>query len=195
LEGVALSAPTQKGRDNARSSKDVKKTAIVYWLIPAKSKRELFSEIIRILARQLDAARFEPHLTILAARQDREPPGKILRQINVSPIRLKVRDISCSSKFAKTLFVRFKPNDALEKLVVDLARVTKSPAKAARDPHVSLLYRKLPTTTKKDLASTIKLPFREVVFDSIQAVRCALPTRTRREVEAWRVVATKRLSG
>ena len=69
----------------------MKKTAIVYWLIPAKPKRELFSEIIRILARQLDAARFEPHLTVLAARQDREPPGKILRQINVSPIRLKVR--------------------------------------------------------------------------------------------------------
>ena len=195
MEGVALSAPTQKGRDSARSSKDVKKTAIVYWLIPAKPKGELFSEIIRILARQLDAARFEPHLTVLAARQDREPPGKILRQINVLPIRLKVRDISCSSKFAMTLFVRFEPNDALEKLVLDLARVTKSRTKAARDPHVSLLYKKLPTTTKKDLASTIKLPFREVVFDSIQAVRCALPTRTRREVEAWRVVATKRLSG
>lgn len=173
----------------------MKKTAIVYWLIPAKPKRELFSEIIRILAKQLDAARFEPHLTVLAASQDRQPPGKILRQINVSPIRLKVRDISYSSKFAKTLFVRFKPNDALKKLVVDLARVTKSRAKAARDPHVSLLYKKIPTAAKKDLASTIKLPFREVVFDSIQAVRCALPTQTHREVEAWRVVATKRLTG
>jgi 2'-5' RNA ligase len=173
----------------------VKKTAIVYRLIPAKPKRELFSEIIRILAKQLDAARFEPHLTVLAAPQDREPPGKILRQINMSPIRLKVRDISYSSKFAKTLFVRFKPNSALDKLLVDLARVTKSRAKAARDPHVSLLYKKIPTATKKDLVSTIKLPFREVVFDSIQAVRCALPTRTRREVEAWRVVSTKRLSG
>jgi 2'-5' RNA ligase len=167
----------------------VKKTAIVYWLIPAKPKRELFSEIIRILAKQLDAARFEPHLTILAARQDRQPPGKILRQIKVSPIRLKVRDISCSSKFAKTLFVRFEPNDALEKLVVDLARVTKSRG-AVRDPHVSLLYKKIPTATKEDLASTIKLPFREVVFDSIQAVRCAFPTKTRVEIEAWRVVAS-----
>ena len=173
----------------------MKKTAIVYWLIPGNPKRELFSEVIRILAKQLDAARFEPHLTVLAARQDREPPGKILRQINMSPIRLKVRDISYSSKFAKTLFVRFKPNGALDKLVVDLARVTKSRAKAAHDPHISLLYKRIPTATKKDLASTIKLPFREVVFDSIQAARCALPTRTRREVEAWRIVATKRLSG
>ena len=173
----------------------MKKNAIVYWLVPAKPKRELFSKIIGILARQLDAARFEPHLTILAAPQDRQPPGKILRRINVSPIRLKVRDISCSGKFAKTLFVRFKSNDALEKLVVDLARVTKSRAKVLRDPHVSLLYKKIPTAAKKDLASTIKLPFREVVFDSIQAVRCAVPTQTRAEVEAWRVVATKRLSG
>ena len=190
-----LSTPTPEGRDRARPSKDVKKTAIVYWLIPAKPKRELLSEIIRILAKQLDAARFEPHLTILAAPQDRQPPGKILRRINVSPIRLKVRDISCSGKFTRTLFVRFKSNDALKKLVVDLVRVTKSRAKVPRDPHVSLLYKKVPTATKRDLASTIRLPFREVVFDSIRAVRCALPTRTRREVEAWRVVATKRLSG
>ena len=168
----------------------MKKTAIVYWLTPAEPKRELFSTIIRILAKQLDAARFEPHLTILAAPPDRQPPGKILRRINVSPIRLKVRDISSSSKFAKTLFVRFKPNDALKKLVVDLARVTKSRAKAVHDPHVSLLYKKIPTAAKKDLASTIKLPFREVVFDSIQAVRCAAPTKTRAEVEAWRVVAS-----
>ena len=91
--------------------------------------------------------------------------------------------------------MRFKSNDALKKLVVDLVRVTKSRAKVPRDPHVSLLYKKVPTATKRDLASTIKLPFREVVFDSIRAVRGVLPTRTRREVEAWRVVATKRLSG
>lgn len=171
----------------------MKKRAIVYWLIPAAPKRELFRELIRILAKQFDAPRFEPHLTIVAAPDDRESPGKILRAIKASPIRLKVRDISVSTKFAKTLFVRLSTGKAFEKLAADLARATGSRAKPPAQPHMSLLYKELPATSKKQLASAIKLPFREVVFDSIKAVRCAASTKTSADVELWRVVAKKSL--
>jgi hypothetical protein len=175
--------------------------AIAYWLIPAKDERELFRELIRILAREFDAPRFEPHLTLIAARQDRQPrnnrgsrtlsesPKKVLLQLKASPIRLRVRGISFSSKFTKTLFVRFAPSKSLDKLVVDLAGVRKS----VRDPHLSLLYKKTSILAERELASTIKLPFREVVFDSIKAVRCISPTETRADVESWRVIATKTL--
>jgi hypothetical protein len=81
----------------------------------------------------------------------------------------------------------------LAKLVVDLARETQSSIKSARDPHVSLIYKKMPTSTKKELASTIQLPFSTVLFDSIKAVRCASPTKTRSDVEAWHVVAKESL--
>ena len=171
----------------------MKKRAIVYWLIPAAPKRELFRELVRILAKQFDAPRFEPHLTILAAPEGREAPGKILRAIKAAPIRLKVRDISFSTKFTKTLFVRLSTGKAFEKLATDLARATGSRAKPPAQPHVSLLYKELPAMSKKQLASTIKLPFDEVVFDSIKAVRCALPTKTSAEIESWRVVAKKSL--
>lgn len=173
----------------------MKKHAIVYWLIPAAPKRELFREIIRILAKQFDAPRFEPHLTIMAAPADRESPRKILRAIKASPIRLKVCDISFSTKFTKTLFVRFTPGKAFGKLATDLARATGSRTKPPAQPHMSLLYRELPAASKKQLASAIKLPFGEVVFDSIKAVRCAAPTKTRAEVESWQVLAGKRLNG
>jgi len=173
----------------------MKKHAIVYWLIPAAPKRELFRELIRILAKQFDAPRFEPHLTILAAPENRGSPEKILRAIKTKPIRLKVRDISVSTKFSKTLFVRLASGKAFETLAADLARATGSRAKPPAQPHVSLLYKELPATSKKQLASAIKLPFREVVFDSIKAVRCAVPTKTRTEVESWRVVAKKSLRG
>ncbi|MEY2540912.1 MAG: hypothetical protein QOI22_514 [Verrucomicrobiota bacterium] len=153
----------------------------------------MFREIIRILAKQFDAPRFEPHLTLLAARQDRQPPAKLLRTIKASPIRLKIGGVASSPKFTKTLFVRFMPNKSLDDLVVDLARVTRSRAKSVHDLHVSLLYKKMSTSTKRELAATIKLPIREVVFDSLKAVRCILPTKTRRDVEAWRVVATRSL--
>lgn len=166
---------------------------MVYWLIPAEPVRELFRELIRILAKQYDAPAFEPHVTIFATPQDRQLPAKVLRQIKAAPIRLKVRGISYSPKFTKTLFVRFKSSRALDKLIVDLARATGVRVKAPADPHLSLLYKNVPVTTKKQLASTIKLPFREVRFDSIKAVRCAWPTKTGAAVKAWRVVATRNL--
>jgi hypothetical protein len=81
----------------------------------------------------------------------------------------------------------------LKKLVVDLARETRSRAKSAHDPHLSLIYKKMPTSAKKELVSTIQLPFSTVLFDSIKAMHCASPTKARSDVETWRVVARKSL--
>ena len=170
-----------------------KSTAIVYWLIPTKPQRDFFSEAIRILSKQFNAPRFEPHLTIIVTPEIGLSPRKILKQIRTSPISLEVRGIGFSSKFTKTLFVRFTSNKSLAKLVIDLARETRSHGEAAHDPHVSLIYREMPTSTKKELASTIQLPFSTVLFDSIKAVRCVSPTKTRSDVEAWHVVAKKSL--
>lgn len=172
-----------------------KSIALVYWLIPAQSERDFFSETIRILSEQFNAPCFEPHLTIIMTPEIGLSPGKILKQIRTSPISLQVSGIGFSSKFTKTVFVRFKSGKSLEKLVVDLARETRSRAKAAHDPHVSLIYKKMPTSVKKELTSAIKLPFSTVLFDSIKAVHCASPTKTRSDVKAWQVVAKKSLRG
>jgi len=169
-----------------------KSTALVYWLIPAKSERDFFFEMIRILSKQFDAPCFEPHLTIIVTPEIGLSPGEILKQIRTSPMSLQVSGIGFSSKFTKTLFVRFKSSKSLEKLVVDFARETRSCAKSAH-PHVSLIYKKMPTSVKKELTSAIQLPFSIVLFDSIKAVRCASPTKTRSDVEAWQVVAKKSL--
>ncbi len=170
----------------------MKKSAIVYWLMPADPERELFCDIIRILYKQFDAPDFDPHLTLLVA-QDGEAPKKILEKIKASPIRLSVRGVGFADEFTKTLFVRMEPNKALEKLIVDLGHAAKSRGESADDPHVSLLYKKLPESVKKELASTLKLPFQEVTFDSIKAVRCDLPVQSTADVEVWEVVATKSL--
>jgi 2'-5' RNA ligase len=186
---------SRRPRPRKRPARKIDKSRVtVYWLTPAEPERELFGEIIRILAKQFSAPRFEPHLTVLVTRQGRSPSKKVLQQLRASPIRLKVRDVFHSDKFAKTLFVRLKSSRALQELVVDLARTNKSRAKSVRDPHLSLLYKKIPAASRKELTATIKLPLREVVFNSIKVVRCAVPTRTRAEVEAWRVIARKRLS-
>ncbi|MEP6708544.1 MAG: hypothetical protein ABJB32_00250 [Verrucomicrobiota bacterium] len=171
------------------------KRVTVYWLTPAEPERELFREIIRILANQFDGPRFEPHLTLFATAAARQSSRKILEQIDAKPIRLRVREIAFSSKFTKTLFVRFVRTPALDDLKAKLRLATKLPAGVLRDPHVSLLYKRMPISAKKDLASAIQLPFTEVDFNLIRAVRCISSTQTCADVAGWRVVATKSLSG
>jgi len=171
----------------------MKKTAIVYWLLPAKPERELFCKIVRILRKELKAPHFEPHLTLLVSGKDRRLPKDVLREIRSAPIRLSVRGTEFSPKFTKTLFVRFKSSPALRQLATDLGRAAKSAAGWPRDPHVSLLYKKLPSRVKKELAAVIKLPFRAVRFDSVAAVRLTLPVRTGADVGKWKIVAKKSL--
>ena len=171
----------------------MKKTAIVYWLLPAKPERELFCSIIRILRKAFNAPNFEPHLTLFVTAKDRQPPSKVLRQIRSRPIRLRARGVAFSPKFTKTLYVRFKSSPALRKLNGKVGRAANSSAKAPGDPHVSLLYKKLPRAAQKELAAVMRLPFRSVVFDSIAAVRLTLPVRNSADVAKWKVVAKKSL--
>src|SRR5205807_720769 len=144
----------------------MKRTATVYWLLPAKPERELFCSVIRILRREFLAPNFEPHATLFVTTKDRESPKKVLQKIKAGPVRLSALGVAFSKKFTKTLFVRLKSSPALRKLVTDLGRATGSRAKTPNDPHVSLLYKKLPRAAKKELAAVMILPLRTVVFDS-----------------------------
>lgn len=155
--------------------------------------RELLSEIIRILAEELDAPRFEPHLTVLTAPGGDEVARNLLRRIKVERIHLVVRDVGFSAKFAKTLFVRFESSDNLEDLREQLRRGARARVGSLFDPHLSLIYKTLAPRAKSELASAIKFPFHGIVFDCIKAIRCPNPTRARSDVESWKVVARKSL--
>ena len=171
----------------------MKKKATIYWLLPAKPERDLFCEIVRILRRGFRAPNFEPHLTLFVDTKREQSPKKILQELRSGPIRLKIRGVAFSPKFTKTLFVRFKSNPALKKLAIDFGLVAKLSTKPPPDPHVSLLYNKIPRRVKKELAAVIKLPFRTAQFDRIAAVQLTLPVRTGEDVRKWKIVAKKSL--
>lgn len=171
----------------------MKKTAIVYELLPAKPERDLFCEIIRILCKELRAPNFEPHLTLFVTGKTGMSPKKVLQTVHFRPIRLSIRNTAFSRKFTKTLFVRFKSSPALRKLATDLARAAKVAGGPPSDPHVSLLYKKIPARVQRELARTIKLPLRTVRFDSIAAVQLTLPVRTGASIGKWKIVAKSRL--
>jgi hypothetical protein len=62
------------------------------------------------------------------------------------------------------------------------------------NPHLSLLYKNLAASTRRELAASINVPLFEVTFDAIKAVRCLSPTESGADIEAWHVVSAASLS-
>ena len=164
--------------------------AIAYWLLPEAAAREVFLREIRRLARQFGAPLFEPHATVFIVSENSRAPFEVLRDVGPVDIELAIHSIRFSEQFTKTLFVQFERNDALQQFGDAIWKASGMwRDRYLIEPHLSLLYAKLPSKTNQRLADNIRLPFREVGFTSICVMRCARPTTKAIEVEQWKLLA------
>jgi putative hydrolase of the HAD superfamily len=173
-----------------------RRVVIAYWLIPAEPARSFFQALISDLARRHDTPVFEPHVTTFVGANRPESVEKALSQVgrDCATLTLDALDIDQSSDFIKTLFVQFAPSAELERLN-DAIRIAAQDSSAYDlNPHLSLLYTTMPTTVRRELANSIKLPFSKVTFEVLRAIRCVSPTQTTADVEAWRAIAAIPLS-
>ena len=174
----------------------MKKTAIAYWLIPAEPARSFFERTIVDLARRYNAPVFEPHMTIYVGSDPVKAEEVIAKAVSGCRLfQAKVLKVCQTDEFIKTLFVQFGLDRKLRQLNEMIGDAEQNSSDYQLNPHLSLLYRKMSPLARRQLANSIKLPFSEVTFESIKAIRCASPTQNRADVEAWRVVAAKALSG
>ena len=172
------------------------KTAIAYWLIPAEPARSFLERTIVDLARRYNAPVFEPHMTIYVGSDRVEAEEVIAKAVyGCRLVQAKALQVCQSGEFIKTLFVQFALDRKLRQLNEMIRDAAQNSSDYQLNPHLSLLYKKMSILARRQLAGSIKLPFSEVTFESIKAVRCVSPTRSRTDVEAWRVVTTKLLSG
>ncbi|MDQ6622751.1 MAG: 2'-5' RNA ligase family protein [Verrucomicrobiota bacterium] len=165
---------------------------IAFWLVPAPSAREFFSEVIRELAERHDAPRFEPHLTIGFGALEEARAAEILRNLSIrETITLQIAGLEHSAKYTKTLFVQFHATPQLEALRAELQKATASSYEL--NPHLSLLYREMPEAARAAAAAAISIPFREVAFEFVQSIITPIPITRPEEVEAWRTLGSRRL--
>ena len=171
------------------------RTVIAYWLIPAEPARSFFQQVINDLACCYDAPVFEPHVTIHAGSNRADSAESALSEAArfCKPIRLKALEVGHSSEFIKTLFVEFALNAELQQLSKIIRSAAEDSSHYELRPHLSLLYKKIPDAARRELSGSIEAPFSQVRFDALRAVRCISPTRSRSDVEAWRVVVTTEL--
>jgi 2'-5' RNA ligase len=172
-------------------------TVIAYWLIPAEPARSFFKGIITDLARRYDAPLFGPHVTIHVGKNRADLAETALADAarEAKPIRLKPAGIDQSGEFVKTLFVQIKLSAELRQMSEIIRNAAHDSSQYELKPHLSLLYKNLAAETRRELAASITLPFSEIIFDSIQAVRCVSPTQTSADVELWRLIAATPFSG
>lgn len=169
---------------------------VSYWLMPAEPDRTHWSEIARSLAKQFDAPLFEPHLTLYSGRlHSSDRPREIIRAAAwaTSEIILHTTGIGHTEHFTKTLFIEFATNEALAKLSSELKRCSTLPGDYELKPHLSLIYTRLAPDVAQRLAKELPMPAR-VRFDTVKAMVSCGPTRTRADVEAWRIVASAKLA-
>ena len=166
-----------------------------YWLIPTEPAHSYFQSVINDLARQYNAPPFEPHLTVhVEANCTNAVGGALLKAAQgCQRIVLQAIDVSSSPEFIKTLFVQFAVTTQLQQLNHRLRAAAKGSFDYELNPHLSLLYKTMASEPRRLLARSIEVPFSEVTFGSLKAVRCISPTQSRADVEAWSVVAEKSL--
>ena len=172
-----------------------RRIVIAYWLIPAEPAHRFFQDLIDDLARRYDAPVFEPHVTIYVGADSTDAVERTLSKgaRDCEPIVLQALEVSHSDEFIKTLFVEFGLNSKLQRLNQSIRIAAQNSSDYQLNPHLSLLYKTISTQDRHLLTHSIDVPFAEVTFDSLKAVRCVSPTQSRADVEAWRVMAEKPL--
>src|SRR5437660_6136883 len=160
---------------------------LAYWLVPAEPVRQFFASTIAELAFRLDAPRFEPHVTVYVSRTGDENPEEVLRGAlaGCEAFRLSVRDVRCSDEFTKTVFVQFEPSATLARLSRVLQQASALHDEYELNPHLSLIYKEMTREARIEIATSVRVPFTEVLFDSAKVIVCPTPIRSRADVEAW----------
>ena len=172
-----------------------RRIVIAYWLIPSEPARSYFQSLINNLAQRYDAPVFESHVTVHVGAKCTDGVEGVLSEAarGCERIVLQALEINGSSEFTKTLFVRFAVTTQLQRLNQSIRIAAQNSSDYQLNPHLSLLYKTISIQDRHLLTHSIDVPFPEVTFDSLKAVRCVSPTQSRADVEAWRVVAERPL--
>jgi 2'-5' RNA ligase len=166
-----------------------------YWLIPTEPARSYFQRLINDLAQRYNAPEFEPHVTVHVGATCTDRVDRVLSKAAQAweRIVLHTLKVSGSSEFIKTLFVQFVLTTQLRHLTQSIRTAAQDSSEYELNPHLSLLYKSISIQDRRLLTHSIEIPFSEVIFDSLKAVRCISPTQSRADVDAWRVVAERNL--
>lgn len=153
--------------------------------------------MIRDLAQDLDAIKFEPHLTVFCGQSSDAEAEATAREIAAKfpPIVMHAVHLDHSDRFTKTLFVQFKESAPARAMSDAARRSFARPSDYVFNPHLSLLYKRLPEAQQAELCQTLDVPMGTYTFDRIRMIETELPIEDSGPIRRWRRVCDFALSG
>ncbi len=163
-------------------------TEFTLWLTPREPLRSTLRSIIDQLAASLDAVRFEPHLTLHSGPASEAEACAVARMIaeQFTPIVLEAGRLGHTESYTKTLFVQFLP--PYDGSLLESARGYSPKSSYVANPHLSLLYKKLPEAKRRELSQSLNFPAGDYVFDRVRLVETETPIEDDGPVRRWRTV-------
>jgi putative hydrolase of the HAD superfamily len=172
-------------------------TEFALWLVPGESLRSSLRSTIRKLATQLDAVEFEPHVTVFCGPSSDEEAQVVVERIasRFAPVELTADRLDHTAIFTKTLVVQFRESADLRRMFEMARNGYARNSGYVLNPHLSLLYKKLPEATQRELCRTLDVSMGRYGFDCIQMIATELPIEDAGPIRRWRVVCENKLAG
>jgi 2'-5' RNA ligase len=172
-------------------------TEFTLWLTPGEPHRALLRSTISQLAARFDAVEFEPHVTVFCGPSTDAEARAVARRVarQFSPIELTAAWLDHTEHYTKTLFVQFHDSTLLRQMFETTAAYYSRPSNYVLNPHLSLLYKKLPKATLMKLCETLDAPTDDYTFDRLRMIETELPIEDDGPVKRWRVVCDEPLVG
>jgi hypothetical protein len=170
-------------------------TPVAYWLLPCEKDRDRLQTTIDLLSRELDAPLFVPHVTLYSTVLARdEDPVELIRNLakRFTEIKLTCGPTGHSGMLFKTLYIEFNYQQVAT-LATALRDQCRHQSSYRLEPHLSLLYRSLPSAARDALAQRMDFAGKTVRFDAIAAVTPGFGNSDFHDVSSWTVCAHESL--
>jgi len=161
-----------------------------FWLLPSEPLATRLRGLIAELAAAHDAVAFEPHVTLYCGASDDATTRAALDRISAQfgPAQLVFARLEASEEYAKTLFIRFEESAAARDMSETARRLCANASDYMLNPHLSLIYKRMPEARKRQIMASLELPRGGYVFDRVRAIETEAPLAERDQIRRWRVV-------
>ena len=156
----------------------------VTWLTFQKDDEDFLQDIINELSKKYNSVSFEPHITACGLSNiELDKISKICENISArfEPFNVEFLNISYSDDLWKTLFVNLKTSMIMNEIYDNLRNEFQKIEKYVFEPHISLIYKNMSTSDKKEISKNLKLK-KQFRIDSISILHYS------DKIENWEIV-------
>ena len=154
------------------------------WLTFSKSDREYLKKIIDEISGKYNAPKFEPHITVYGlVDSEISLIDNIAKEatLNCNSFLVKKSEILQSEELWKTVYIKLKMNAQLESIHKNLKKHFEKISKYEFSPHISLIYKILPTEEKIKIINELDIK-NEFIINKL-VIQKFFP-----DIEKWKIV-------